>query len=298
MSAPVNPGLADTPGVTLRAEGLIALRQVALRARGKPVLADLPGGFVTRRKGHGQEVADVRVYVEGDDLRHLDRGTTARTGVLHVRQFMDERDRVLLLVADFRAPMLWGITRAFRSVAVAEALCLLGWQAVEEGGRVGLLALTGSGPLGVRPRGRVRGMLDVIGGMVTAHEQALAAPGDTALADALEPVERLAPGGSEVVIASGFDRPGALGDALTDMARRRVVRLMMMGDARADRLPRGRYPIRLPDGRRLRVSLTGQAEAEPRREIAGFPLLHLDAGQPVEGLARHLAAAFPQDRAP
>ena len=98
------------PGVALSAEGLIALRHVALQARGAPVLADLPGGFATRRKGHGQEVADVRPYVAGDDLRHLDRGTTARTGSLHVPQFVDERDRVTLLVADFRPAMLWGVT--------------------------------------------------------------------------------------------------------------------------------------------------------------------------------------------
>lgn len=290
--------LPETPGVTLNAEGLIALRHVALQARTDPILADLPGGFAAKRKGHGQEVADVRAYVSGDDLRHLDRGTTARTGELHVRQFMDERDRVTLLVADFRAPMLWGVTRAFRSVAVAEALALLGWQAVEQGGRVGLLAITGVTTLAVRPRGRVRGMLDVIGGLVTAHAQALASPANQPLAPALERVERLVPRRAEVVIASGFDGIDGLEDRLSEIARRRPLRLLRMGDAESGRLPRGRYPIRLPDGRRLRVSLTGKSQSTPPLEVAGHPVLNLDAGWPVHDLARQLSAAFPADRSP
>jgi len=124
----------DNPGVRLTADGLIALRPLAAQIAGDPALARLPGGFVTRRKGHGQEVADVRLYAEGDDVRHLDRGTTARTGALHVRQFQEERDRETLLVADFRPSMLWGISRCFRSVAAAEIF------------RDGMARLTGIGP--------------------------------------------------------------------------------------------------------------------------------------------------------
>jgi uncharacterized protein (DUF58 family) len=308
----------EAPGVMLAPDALIALRRVALRSRAAPVLAALPGGFATRRKGHGQEVADVRCYVVGDDIRHLDRGTTARTGTLHVRQFQEERDRVALLIADFRAPMLWGVTRAFRSVVAAEALCLLGWRVVEDGGRVGLLALTSAGPVAVAPRGRTRGMLDVIGGLVRAHAAALDAvargasqggdAGDQAgalvpLDAALAPVERCAPAGAELLLASGFDGCGeGLADRLSALARRRVPRLILIGDADAARLPRGRYPVRLPDGRRLRVALDGAPGRQPVSPdsvvIAGRPALTLDAGASVDELARRLAGAFPQDRTP
>ncbi|PIL21498.1 hypothetical protein P775_03965, partial [Puniceibacterium antarcticum] len=161
----MNPAL-DVPGIALRAEALIAMRAGTGAQEGP--LSALPGGFVTKRRGHGQEVADVRAYVAGDDIRHLDRGATARTGALHVRQFQEERDRVTLLVADFRPCMLWGTRRAFRSVAAAEALAMIGWRGVAEGGRVGLFALGAGDPVVVPVRGRVRGMLGVIGGMVRA----------------------------------------------------------------------------------------------------------------------------------
>lgn len=290
------------PGVMLRAEDLIALRRVILAAAKAPVLAALPGGFSTRRKGHGLEVADMREYVAGDDIRHLDRGTTARTGRLHVRQFQQERDRICLLVADFRASMFWGVRRAFRSVAAAESLAMIGWNVVEGGGRVGLLAITPTAPVIVPTRGRARGMLDVIGGLVQAHEAGLEAvraqEGDeTPLDQALARADRLVPSGAELVVASGFDAMGdGLADRLDALARRRHPQLLLVTDAEADDLPKGRYPMRLRDGRRVRVHLgaAAGADAPDVQQIAGRPALVLNAGESIERTARRIVTHFPR----
>jgi len=155
------------------------------------------------------------------------------------------------------------------------------------------------------PRGRTRGMLDVIGAMVQAHANGLAAMMDGQVDDppldqGLARADRLAPPGSELVIASGFDAPGAgLADRLNALARRRTPRLLLITDAEAGDLPRGRYPVRLPDGRRIRVHLGGQGQrnAEPLRQIAGRNALVLDAGEAVEQTARRLAAVFVAERA-
>ncbi len=293
------------PGIALAAEALIALRHEGAGRRLPAPASALPGGFATRKRGHGQEMADVREYVEGDDVRHLDRGSTARTGTLHVRTFHEERDRATLLVADFRPSMLWGTRRALRSVAAAEALALIGWCAVAEGGRVGLLALAAEGPVAVPIRGRARGMLAVIGGMVRAHGAALeaAAAGQVAeeptLAEGLTRAARLAPVGAEVVVASGFDAPGAdLDERLGQLAQRRVPRLLHVRDGATDLLPPGTYPIRLPDGRRRRVRVAGESPPPSGTRIAGHPVLPLDAGAPLARTAALLATAFPEDRAP
>lgn len=294
----------DMPGVALRPETLIGLRSLALHHEDDAVLAALPGSFVTKRRGHGQEMADVREYVAGDDIRHLDRGSTARTGVLHVRSFQEERDRVTLLVADFRPAMLWGTRRALRSVAVAEALSLIGWRVIEQGGRVGLLAIGAGEPVVVSIQGRIRGMLAIIGGLVRAHEAALhlALAGerdDPTLEDALARITRIAPAGAEIVIASGFDIPGhGLDDQLGQIAQRRTPRLISVVDDVAENLPPGVYPIRMPDGSRRRARITGQNRIVPAPEIAGFPALRLDSGQDVATTARTLQAAFPPNREP
>ncbi len=242
-------------------------------------------------------MADVREYVSGDDIRHLDRGSTARTGTLHVRSFQEERDRVTLLVADFRPAMLWGSKRAFRSVAAAEALVLIGWQAVEQGGRVGLLALNAGIPVAVPARGRTKGMLAAIGGMVRAHATALqqALDGvqtDPPLSNALTRLSRLAPKGAEIVIASGFDAPGdGLEDCLGELSHRRTPRLIQIGDTGSTDLPAGAYPMRLFDGTRRRVRISGLRQnpiAQPH--IANLPVLPLDAGQEVQEFARQISA--------
>jgi hypothetical protein len=293
-------------GVALGADALIALRQVALSARRDPALAALPGGFATRRKGQGLEVADTREYVVGDDFRRLDFGTTARTGVLHVRQFQEERDRITLLVADFRPAMLWGIRRAFRSVVAAEILSVIGWNVVESGGRVGLLAVLPDKLLVVPARGRARGMLDVIGGLVEGHDTALRRvqagwTGDPPLAEALLRVDRLVPSGAEMVMASGFDSLGGnFEDRIEDIARRRVPRLIHVTDAVGMSLPKGRYPIRLPDGTRhhIRKRQNAGGTAESQTWIAGHAAMIVDAGQPVEVSAARVASAFAPERRP
>lgn len=295
----------DVPGVALRSADLIALRRVALSSVAVPILAALPGGFATRAKGQGLEVADMREYLPGDDLRHLDRGTTARTGRLHIRQFQEERDRVSLLIADFRPSMFWGMRRAFRSVAAAEALSLIGWNVVETGGRVGLLALSATEPVIVPARGRTRGMLDVIGGMVQAHRAGLAAMAagqgmDPDFDQALSRADRLGPSGSELIIASGFDTPGpGLRDRLDALARHRLPQLVLITDAQSERMPRGQYPVRMEDGRKLRLRLGGRVAepAAPLRDIGGRVALVLDAGDSVEQTARRILAAFPAERA-
>ncbi|SNR67075.1 DUF58 domain-containing protein [Puniceibacterium sediminis] len=294
----------DVTGIALRAEALIVLRGRAGIGGDTALLSALPGGFVTKRRGHGQEVSDVREYVAGDDIRHLDRGSTARTGTLHVRRFQEERDRVTLLVADFRPSMLWGTRRAFRSVAAAEALAMIGWRVIEAGGRVGLLALGAGESVAVPLRGRARGMLGVIGGLVRAHEAALqlALAGeqdDPPLDEALSRLGRIAPAGSELVIASGFDGPGAgLADRLSELAQRRTPRLIWVRDDLAANLPPGTYPIRLVGGGRARARISEGARPEPVQEsmIAGFPALRVDAGAAPEQTAQLLNAAFPLDR--
>lgn len=288
------------PGVSLSAERLIALRHVMASAEGEAALARLPGGFRTRRRGQGIETADMREYAPGDDIRHIHRGATARTGRLHIRRFQEERDRVCLLVADFRTPMFWGLSRAFLSVAAAEALALTGWRLTQDGARAGLLAITPDAPVIIAARGKTRGMLDVIGGLVRAYERSLTAimegrAGDGPQLDqSLAQAARLTPAGAEIIIASGFDNPGgALRDGLDRLASRRSLRLLQISDAKTHEMPRGWYPVKLSDGRRKRIYLSGaRAEDEAGPRPGGREALLVNAGDPVEITAQKLTGAF------
>ncbi|MFT4151843.1 MAG: DUF58 domain-containing protein [Paracoccaceae bacterium] len=212
---------------------LMALEGAAIRAgREAASLAERPGTTPTRRRGQGHEIREIRPFAEGDDPRHIDAAATARSGSPQVRSFHEDRERSLMLIADFRRPMLWGTQGRLRSVAAAEVLALAGWRAVLEGGAVGVVALTDAGPEVQMPRPRHRGMALVAGCLERAHEAALVYRGPVRpLAPDLLRAARQVPRGAGAVLASALDNPGeGLDAALAALGARGPLRLILIED--------------------------------------------------------------------
>ena len=282
----------NQPGIAVDAEALIALRHLSRRQHGAKVSpTNLPGGFVSRKRGRGLETAEIRLYTHGDDIRHIDRNTTARTGQLHVRTFQDERDRTAILCADFRSDMLWGTKRAFRSVAAAEALCLIGWRVVEAGGRVGLIAFGGGEPVLVPARGRERGMVNVIGGLAQAHRDALQAAATGAqpmvtLDETLEMAARVSPSGASVYLATGLDKPGPEFTAMASALNHRAdLNVLLVTDAFETSAPSGNYLFEDDNGRHSATLNTRTVEPAGVKRMErlgkiGIPSVALDASKP------------------
>lgn len=282
------------PGVDLDAQALMGLRHLTGRAPPSATrrLAARPGGIVTRRRGRGSEIDDVRLWIDGDDIRHIDKNTTARTGQLHVRTFRDERERAVLLVADFRPAMLFGTRRAFRSVAAAEALAMVGWRAAAEGGRIGLLAVGTGDPVFARPKGGERAMSAVVGAMARAHADALgqADRADPPLDAALETAVGALPRGGHLILASGLDDPGERFDDVLKAARSRVsVTVLLIADAFERDAPRGAYAFATRAGRTGWLSgRRRETEEDPRRArltALGVPVVTIDAAAGPERVA-------------
>ena len=258
-------------------------------------LAGLPGGIVTRRRGRGSEPDDVRLWSEGDDRRHIDRNATARTGILHVRTHHDERDRAVVLLADFRPSMLFGTRRALRSVAAAEALTLLGWRVVRRRrphrprGRQ-----RAASRRRCAPRGGERAMTAVTGALALAHARAL---GERQRRHAPRPAPDACPepaalGGGHLVIASALDAPGPDFDRLlTVLAERLSIRLLLVSDAFERARPPGFYPFATSDGRR------GTVQASRADRLAADERLADYAHRGIEGLRLDVEAG-PEAYAP
>lgn len=223
-----------------------------------------PGAFAARRRGSGLDIREIRPFSDGDDFRHIDPAATARTGQVHVRAFHEERDRTVILVADFRHPMLWGTRMRLRSVAAAEALALVGWQVVENGGSVGLIALTDGEAVVERPRARSRAMARVAGALVQAHERAEALARRERpvvdLATDLDRAARGAPTGATLVLASGLDAPGAGFEAVVGGLLRRVrLSILIMRDGFERDPPRISLPFFTADGGRRTAVFSASA---------------------------------------
>lgn len=280
------------PGVSLDADRLLRLRQlpgsafISMRTR----LAATPGQIATRRRGYGIEMDEIRAWVPGDDIRHLDRNATARTGAPHVRTFRDERQRTALLVADFRPSMLFGTRRAFRSVAAAEALALVGWRLINEGGRVGLLTVGLDDSVFVRATQGAQAMPTVIAGMARAHRKALESSVDQEppLDRFIDLGARCLPRGAVLVVATALEHTGANFDRIArSLAHRDVLRVILVIDAFERAPPPGRYPFVTKQGRRALGAIDRSRQAvQPDARLARLRDLGV------------LAARFDADREP
>ena len=60
----------------------------------------LQGDYRTLFRGTGIDVADLREYQFGDDLRHVDWNVTARMDVAHVREYLEDREVTAWLLLD------------------------------------------------------------------------------------------------------------------------------------------------------------------------------------------------------
>lgn len=102
----------------------------------------LQGAYRSTFKGQGMEFADVREYVEGDDVRAIDWNVTARTGTPHVKQFQEEREMTVLLMLDASASVDFGTTRVLKRQLAVEFCASMAFSATRNHDRVGLVLFT------------------------------------------------------------------------------------------------------------------------------------------------------------
>jgi uncharacterized protein (DUF58 family) len=76
-----------------------------------PTSGGRPGDRRSKARGRGVELADVRPYTPGDDLRLVDWNVFARLEAVLVRLFHEDRDLSLLVVVDASASMGFGSPR-------------------------------------------------------------------------------------------------------------------------------------------------------------------------------------------
>ncbi len=136
------------------AELLRKVRRLEIRSR--RLVEDLfSGGRESVFKGRGVEFEEVRPYVPGDEVRDIDWNVTARAGHPYVKRFVEERELTVLLVVDVSRSMRFGTAAQEKRELAAELVAVLGFAAMRNNDRVGLLLAAGKVEHFVRPsRGR------------------------------------------------------------------------------------------------------------------------------------------------
>src|SRR4051794_35701927 len=197
----------------------------------------LPGDRRGAGVGAGTELAQLRPYEVGDDVRQIDPAATARTGEPYVRLHVPERTLTTWIVHDISPSMAFGTATRLKSDVAEGAALVVGRLAVRRAGSVGLLTFGAGRPRLLPPRASKPGLVV----LERAIGEGIAPDGSrdpSGLENALVRTGKVATQPGLVVVISDFRD---LGDgwtrALGALAARHSVMAVEVRDPREGTLP-------------------------------------------------------------
>lgn len=211
----------------------------------------LGGQYNSLFKGMGLEFDEVRPYQEGDDDRRIDWNVTARTGHLHIKRFVEERELSLLFITDTSPSVYFGSLNQLKSDQIIEFCALMAFSAMRNNDRVGLLTFQQQPQLFLPPRKGDRHALRLIRELIMAYQEP-PRPAPSQLDVALNYLNRVVHRRSVVFIVSDFIEVGSL-QTLRTLGRKHECIAVMLRDPRDIVLP----PLGLVE---LRHPETGQTQ--------------------------------------
>lgn len=282
---PDRPGPGPIPASLLNALDLTIGRRVG---------GLVSGDYRSKVGGPGTELAQVRPYVPGDDVRQIDWNVTARMGQPHVRVQVAERVLTTWLLLDSSPSMNFG-TADRRKADVAEGVAIaIGHIATRRGNRLGLVSFGDGSPRTLPPRQGRSGMI----GLLTAlhQEPEKRADASLSLGAAMRNVGRFASWSKLIVIVSDFRGARDWRVPLLELAGRHEVLCVEIRDPREQELPNvGELWLVDPEsGRQLRVDTSKRKLRERFAEAAQAERGEV-AGLIAESGARHIVLSTQGD---
>lgn len=253
VAPPGRQGAGHVPGALIEALDLAFVR----RAGG--VLA---GEHRAMGVGNGTELAQLRPYQPGDDVRQLDPAATARTGVPHVRQQVPERLLTTWIALDLSPSMAFGTADRLKSDVAEGVADVLGSLAIKRGGRVGLMTFGAPVRRLIAPHGGRGALVE----LRKALAEGVAADGDGGdeLDQTAVRLGRLARQPGLVVVISDFGGPTTWARPLAALGARHSLLAIEVRDPREVELPAvGRLALVDPEtGQRVEVDTSNGALRE------------------------------------
>ncbi|WP_216327231.1 DUF58 domain-containing protein [Deinococcus aestuarii] len=233
---PVHTRAASRPPLEPPAQLLRRLEFRVVRRLDGFLFGDYRGLFY----GPSLDLAEVREYQPGDEVRRIDWNVTARSGRLHVRQYREERELTAWLIVDTSPSMNFGTRRVLKRELAREFAGVASLVITRHGDKIGAITFGASSGM-APPRGGRAQALAVMN--LLSRGTPDAAPGSaTDLATALTAVERTLRRRALVFVVSDFLETaqrgaGGWAGALGRLAQRHDVVAVRVSDPAERQLP-------------------------------------------------------------
>lgn len=113
-------------------------------------------------KGKGMEFDEVREYFPGDDIRSIDWNVTARSGVPHIKKFVEERELTVMIMLDLSRSSVFGTADKTKRRLAAEVACVLAFAAAKNNDKIGFIGFTDDVEIFVPPRKGIKHILRIV----------------------------------------------------------------------------------------------------------------------------------------
>jgi uncharacterized protein (DUF58 family) len=264
----------------------------------------LQGEYQSLFLGQGLDLAGIREYQPGDDVRMMDWNVTARTGQPHIREYHEDREITAWLLLDTSASVDFGTVRARKSDLAVDLAGAISRMLTRRGNRVGAIYFSSAIDRVLPPAAGRRQSLAIVDGLMRVGEPAMRGP--TRLAEVLQRSALMVRQRSLIFIVSDFLADPGWEAPLKRLTQRHEVTAVWLRDPREEEIPDigGVYfedaetgeQIYVDTGsRRFRSSF--EAVARRRREMlestfarSGVDLLSLSTeSDPVDELIHYAA---------
>jgi uncharacterized protein (DUF58 family) len=120
--------------------------------------------------GPSLDLAEVREYQPGDEVRRIDWNVTARTGNLHVRQYREEREITGWLIVDLSPSMNFGTRRVLKKDEALEFAALASSIVTRKGNKIGAIGISEQGMTMVPPGSGRKQTLAILQSFITPKQ--------------------------------------------------------------------------------------------------------------------------------
>lgn len=151
-------------------EMMARVRKLELKAR-RLVRESFSGEYLSSFRGQGLDFDDFREYQHGDEVRFIDWNVTARMNSPFVRKFREERELSVILAVDVSGSADYGSVSLSKREVAAETAAVLGFSALHNGDKVGLVIFANEPILYIPPEKGSRHLLRMIREILVAKPE-------------------------------------------------------------------------------------------------------------------------------